>query len=88
MYTPITITSETGRVLARVANDLLRSDNEEHLKRYTIFVTWRDEEDCEEIDVDAVNVQYARQCAEAELVQGYAKGSKISHIEERFGLYM
>ncbi len=88
MYTPTSITNGGGRVLARVADDILHEGNNEHLKRYTAFISWRGEEDCEEIDVDAVNERYARECVKAELAQGYEPGGTIVQVEQRFGLYM
>jgi hypothetical protein len=86
-YTPAQITVG-DRVVARVAEDILRENNNERLKRFTAFISWRGEDDCEEIDVDAVNEQYARECVKAELAQGYEPGGTIRQVEQRFGLYM
>jgi hypothetical protein len=88
-YQPATIVSDEGTVLARVSDGALSSGNDEGLKRFTAYCAHKGEQDFEEIDLDAKNERYARECAVLELAQGYEPGMIVHHVEgPRFGLYM
>lgn len=73
------------RLVAIVASETSKRDIKTVMRRFTAFVKFSEE--VEEIDVDAVNSMYARDCAEKELKRHYMPGGKIIKIEERFGLY-
>lgn len=55
------------------------------LERYTVFVKYGKGEDAEveEIDVDAINREHAKQIAESALERDYQPGGKIAEIVHR-----
>lgn len=62
------------------------------LQRYTAFVGESKDDlhvDCEEIDVDAPNVERAREVTEAAMKRDYDSGMVIVHLSgPRIGMYM
>jgi hypothetical protein len=59
-----------------------------HLSRYTAFVTWEEDEE-EELDIDAISREEAREVAKLALAKDYNAGwKKIEIVGARVGHYI